>query len=231
MATLYNPSIVTNGLVLCVDAANSKSYPGTGTTWTDLMGSGKNGSLVNMNASNYSTANNGILTFDGTNETVNFGTGNTFFPMPAFTMDLWFRCDGTTPTTGTLPGLFGWTYGMQLMIFTNYIRMGLDNGTSFTYLSSPTTYSFYNGSWNNVTVQADSTIIRLYINGQSAGTVTTTWSGATRWPTNTTNIGRDNNDSPYYFRGAISNFKIYNRVLSAAEVQQNYNATRGRFGI
>ena len=109
--------------------------------------------------------------------------------------------------------------------------MGLDNGTSVTYLSSPTTYSFYDSSWHNVSVQANSTTLLLYIDGKSAGSTDTTWSGSTRWPTNTTNIGRDNNNSNYFFRGAISSFKIYNRVLSAAEIQQNFNALRGRFGI
>lgn len=232
MGVYGGPDIVEDGLILCVDAGSNRSYPGaTGTTWIDISGSGKNGSLVNMNSSNYSATNGGILTFDGTNETVNFGTGNTFFPMYAFTMDMWFRCDGTTPTTGTDPGLFGWTYGLSLRVRSTSLMAYIDNGTSATYLYSPSTYSFFDSSWHNVSVQANSTTMWLYIDGKSAGSVETTWSGTTRWATNTANIGRDNNNINYYFRGAISNFKIYNRVLTADEVAQNFAATRGRFGI
>ena len=230
MAVYGGPEVVSDGLRLFVDAGNSRSYSGSGSTWYDLSGNNKNGSLVNL-ASNSDSSNGGILTFDGTNETVNFGTGNTFFPMNEFTMSMWFRCDGTTPTTGTQPGLFGWTYGIQLMILSTYLRLGLDNGTTFTYTSSPTTYSFYNSSWNEVVVQANSSNQFMHINGKLVASSSTTWSGSTRWPTNTANIGRDNNNINYYFRGAISSFKIYNRVLSAAEVAQNYAALRGRFGL
>ena len=66
MGIIYNPRIVTDGLVLCLDAASKRSYPGTGNTWTDLKG-GNSGTLTNM-ADNFDTANGGSLTFDGTDE-------------------------------------------------------------------------------------------------------------------------------------------------------------------
>lgn len=231
MGIAYNPSIATNGLVLYLDAANNRSYPGTGTAWTDLCGSGKNGTLINMNESNFSPLNSGIFTFDGTNEVINFGTGATFFPMQNFTMDLWFRCDGTTPTTGRVPGLFGWTYGLRVVLYSNFIVYTLDNGTLFEEIYSPSTYSFYTSLWNNVVVQANSTSMTLYLNSNLVQTKATTWSGSTRWPGNSVNLGRDNNDVDLYFRGAMSCFKIYNRVLNSNEISQNFNALRGRFGI
>ena len=66
MALSHSPSIVTNGLVLCLDAANSKSYPGSGTTWTDLSGRGNNGTLVN--GVGYNSGNLGSLVFDGVDD-------------------------------------------------------------------------------------------------------------------------------------------------------------------
>ena len=60
--------IVTDGLVLCLDAANPKSYPGSGTTWTDLSGNGNNGTLVN--GVGYNSDNGGSLSFDGVNDYV-----------------------------------------------------------------------------------------------------------------------------------------------------------------
>jgi hypothetical protein len=66
MATNYNPGIVTSGLVLCLDAGNTKSYPGSGTTWTDLSGNGNTGTLVN--SPSYSSS--GYFSFDGTNKSV-----------------------------------------------------------------------------------------------------------------------------------------------------------------
>jgi hypothetical protein len=68
MGIAYNPRTITDGLVLCLDAANSKSYPGSGTTWTDLSGLGNTGTLVN--GVGYSGDNLGSLSFDGSNDRV-----------------------------------------------------------------------------------------------------------------------------------------------------------------
>lgn len=76
MALAHNPKIVTDGLVLCLDAANPKSYPGSGTVWSDLSGNGNNGTLVN--GVGYNSNNGGYLTFDGSNDgggSGNFGGG------------------------------------------------------------------------------------------------------------------------------------------------------------
>ena len=66
MALAHSPKIITDGLVLCLDAGNTKSYPGSGTTWTDLSGNGNNGTLTNMDGANLDSANGGSFTFDGT---------------------------------------------------------------------------------------------------------------------------------------------------------------------
>jgi hypothetical protein len=229
VALFHSPSIVTSGLVLCLDAGNTKSYPGSGTTWTDLSGNGKNGTLVN--GVGYSGNNLGSLSFDGVNDVISLGTGNTFFPLPNFTIELWFSSDGTTPTTGTLPGLLGLTYGIRLLVYSNSLSYSLDNGSSFTSITSPSSYNFYNSSWHYVAIQANSTTRYLYINGDLINTLLDSWSGTTQWPTNDAYIGRDNNDSMYFFRGKIASIKFYNRVLTSQEIRQNYNALKGRFGL
>ena len=68
MGVAYNPNIVTDGLVLCLDAANKRSYPGTGTTWTDRSANGNNGTLTN--GPTFDSANGGSIVFDGTNDYV-----------------------------------------------------------------------------------------------------------------------------------------------------------------
>ena len=77
MSLYHSPQISLNGLVLCLDAANPKSYPGSGTTWTDLSGNGNNGTLVN--GVGYSSDNLGSLVFDGANDYVNAGNLGSFY--------------------------------------------------------------------------------------------------------------------------------------------------------
>ena len=89
MGTTYNPAIVTDGLVLCLDAANKRSYPGTGTTWSDLAGA-NSGTLTNMDAANFSADNRGLLTFDGSNEYVELpGITNFLSDLEEFTVSMW----------------------------------------------------------------------------------------------------------------------------------------------
>ena len=91
MGAYAGPDIVENGLVLALDAGNSKSYPGTGTTWTDLSGRGNTGTLNNMEIpGDYSTANGGFLTFDGTDEFVQINNPTTFHNQN-FTISAWIN--------------------------------------------------------------------------------------------------------------------------------------------
>ena len=145
-------------------------------------------------------------------------------------MELWFKSNGTTPTTGTTPGLLGITYGIRLLVNSSSLSFGLDNGTTFTYATTPSSYTFYNSSWHQVVIQANSTTRNIYVDGLLSKTLNDSWSGSTRWPTNTANIGRDNN-SMYYFTGNISSIKFYNTVLSASEISQNFNTSKSRYGL
>ena len=225
-----NPPIVTNGLVVYVDAANRQSYPGSGTTWSDLSGNGKNGTT---SGATYGSQNGGVFNFDGINDTISFGTGNTFFPLTNFTIDLWFQSKGTVPTTGTLPGLFGFTFGIRTRFgSSNSLIFGASSGSTIQDLTYTHTSDFRdNGSWNNIIFQATPTNSYIYLNGELKASRSLTWLGNTIWPTNTWNLGTDNNDVNRFFTGSIASYKMYNTALTLPEIQQNYNATKTRFGL
>jgi hypothetical protein len=224
------PPIVTNGLVLALDAANPKSYVSGSAVWRDISGNNKTGSL---SGAAFGSANNGVFNFDGVNDSISFGTGNTFFPLTNITIDLWFQSKGTVPTTGTVPGLFGFTYGIRANFASaNNIQFGLSSGSSITNLSYTHTSNFRDdGSWNNMVFQGTPTNSYIYLNGELKASRSLTWLGNTIWPTSAWDLGRDINNANQFFTGSIASYRMYNRALSAQEVLQNYNATKGRFGL
>ena len=102
MGLAHSPQIVTDNLVFCLDAANTKSYGGSGTTWTDLSGKGNNGTLTSMNGSNYNSANGGYLDFDGSIDQINCGSSDDFaFGTGDFTIEFWCNPD-TVGTEGII---------------------------------------------------------------------------------------------------------------------------------
>lgn len=232
MATFGGPNTIETGLIVSVDAANPTSYPGSGTTWRDLSGNSKNGTT---SGATYGSQNGGVFNLDGINDTISFGTGNTFFPLTSFTIDLWFQSKGTVPTTGTTPGLFGFTYGIRAFFnSSNSIRFGASSGSTaggqeLTYAHNTNIRD--DGSWNNMVFQATPTNSYIYLNGELKASRSLTWLGDTVWPTNGWNLGRDNNNSNLFFTGSIASYKMYNTALTLPQIQQNFNAMRGRFGI
>jgi hypothetical protein len=235
MALSHSPRIVTDGLVLCLDAANKRSYPGAGTTWTDLSSSKANGTLVNM-TNNFSTDGAGGLTLDGTNEYVKsdlvLGDANT-----SFTLSVWIK----------LTSLNG---SNSLVVFSNY---GLVSTTSLYAVvandaNNPTSVRFDARSSTNVLVQSSSinipdnttfnymTIVRdssndllyLYVNNTSTsvGFLGSYDMRSTGSNNGSIFVGRHLNT---YVQGSTSSIVAYNRVLSAEEIKQNYLATKGRY--
>lgn len=230
MSTQYSPQIVTNGLVVYADAANTKSLVSGSSTWRDLSGNGKNGGAGA--GATWGSQNGGVVNFNGVSSYVSFGTGNTFFPLYNFTIDLWFQSKGTVATTGTVPGLFGFTYGVRAYFDTaNRLGFAASSGSTMPFLTYTHTSNFRDdGLWYNIAFQATPTNTYIYLNGEFKTSRSVTWLGDTIWPTADWSLGRDLNNSYQYFTGSMASYKMYNRALSAAEIQQNYNATKGRFG-
>jgi hypothetical protein len=225
LAIFYNPRIVTNGLVLALDAGNAKSYPGSGTTWNDLSGNGNNGTLVN--GVGYLGDNLGSLVFDGVNDFVD-GVHNTQINITGdITIECWFRVSNTRSdwvrifgkgdSTNRTVGLW---YNQQNSVFL-YQRYGSTN-MSAQYNSTVSLNTWY----HMVGTSSGSSHI-LYLNTIQRATSSsgTTFASST----DPYKVGYGNIHA--YHIGNVSNCKTYNRALTAQEIQQNFNATRSRFSI
>jgi hypothetical protein len=245
MATNYNPRTITDGLVLCLDAANRKSYPGSGTTWTDLSGRGNNGTLVN--GVGYNSANFGSLSFDGSNDYVNMGNsqaGN--FGTSNFSINAFFKFTSTGNNSGIFCKSIGdnptTSYGWLLNIPGGTelgFAMATTNGgwgSSGSYSCKSTGSSINDGNWRMVTIVGDrtQTNISMYING-TLQTLQEYAGGLNLFNTvgnvtNTYNLVLGNeSDASHPFNGNIAQASIYNRALTAVEISQNYNALKSRY--
>lgn len=237
MALSHSPSIVTDGLVLCLDAANLKSYPGSGLTWGDLSSRGNNGVLVN--GPSYSQSNNGIITFDGSNDYVNT-TSIQFERTNPFSLSAWIR-PSIVSNNQIINNENSIYRGYLFAIFSNSkLAFGLRHesavtGTAnFIQVEGPTmtaniwqyVCATYNGSSN-------ASGVSLYLNGNkfSSPTILGNSLSATTISSETTWIGLRRPASTGQFNGNIAQVSIYNKALSDTEVLQNFNALRGRFGI
>ena len=215
--------IVQDGLVLNLDAAVDASYSG-GTTWRDLAG-GNNGTLTNMNSANLIKNRGNVLLFDGTDEHIVLQD-----PMTAgdayMSFSIWFKPDQIIHNAGLINIK---SNPRNLCVFlrtaspTNGVTVNMLQGGGISTANS----SVVADSWYNIIGVADNGQQTIYLNGSSVASSSTgtSWgsSGSTRF------LGRS--ESNIYYDGSIASFQIYNRALTAAEVLQNYNATRHRFGV
>lgn len=232
MAFSYSPKIVTDGLVLYLDAANPYSYVSGSTSWNDLSRGGNNGTLVN--GPTFSSANNGSILFDGTDDLVLKTTSFEGLPSSQLSAFLWIRfsslgavyellSQGRTPTNfegewiltatnvGGIPKFSFWDYNSGY---------GFNNPIANTTLVT--------NQWYYLGFVKNNTSGTFYLQGFQDGTTT----GINKTYTNTGYvIGGSYRDSMQYLSGNISTVQIYNRALSAQEVLQNYNATKTRFGL
>jgi hypothetical protein len=219
----YNSKIITDGLVLCLDAANPKSYGGSGTTWTDLSGLGNTGTLVN--GVGYSSANKGSLSFDGSNDFIDFTSDSNLLPTNGLTVSAWFRttvADRWLITKTSNPNVNGY-----LLAGGSNGAIGFAINNALVVVPNPIT----TGSWLYVAgTWAPSTSLLIYQNGIQVGSNITSIPSSIINPSYTLEIGRRPN-GPDYWNGNISQVSIYNRALSASEIKQNYNATKSRYGL
>ena len=233
MGLLHSPLIVTNGLVLCLDAGNKKSYPGTGTVWTDLSGRNNHGTLTN--GPTFNGANGGGIVFDGVNDFVSV-SNNSIINGTSQTINIWFKNSGTY-TTGSCEivhkhdsfGSFN-GYGIGLTNDLGNVKIGayIKNASS-NYSTGVSTQIISSLNWYNATITfTSSSQIILYLNGISVASVSV---GVLTNSTQPLKIGQSNDSYWNVYSGSVAQTLVYNRALTAAEIAQNFNATRRRFGV
>ena len=249
MGIAYNPRIVNDSLVLFLDAGNSKSYPGSGSSITDLIQT-NNFTLVNPTYYSYSSSNGGSIAFTrtlpATAEDGGYATVATSGILTAasylhnnHTTEVWFKSNDRTAT-----GYNGTETVSALVVYTGFHSMWYYNTSSYIYNIWGQTSGVNNtyglsiadsavNVWTQLVAVRSGTTLTLYKNGvsQTSGTIT---SGTDGIPTNNTiRIAVANYGGDYSWHSNINfgSLKMYKRALTAQEVQQNFNATRSRYGI
>jgi len=220
MGLKHHPRVVTNGLVFYVDAANTRSYAGSGNTIYSLSGASNPGALTNGPA--YSSSNNGIITFDGTNDYIVVNNSADILSKTAYTKT-------------------AYVYFTSFSTSNNMISGGNSSQHAFWLSGSNRLYAGHNGAWTTVTggstlslntwyfaavTYDNSSGWKLYLNGVQDGTNanTTTFTGSQF-------INIASYDAGNYLTGRMGVIQVYNRVLTAQEILQNYNATKTRYGL
>jgi len=223
MSFHHSPKIVTDGLVMCLDAANRKSYSGTGNTWRDLSQNANNFSLVN--GTSFSNSNQGSFLLDGNDDVISVSNPiNIPNTESSSSADIWFNTYTTSATRQILfVGKDGNSY--QIEIRSNTLRMGVWGGGFL--LNSNITPSIF--TWYNCAISTNGTTHNIYLNGQLINSNSTApqTGNVTRIVIGSYLLNGGNEQ----FNGLISNVKIYNRTLLASEILQNYNALKGRFNL
>ena len=234
--TVYGgPDIITDGLVLHLDAGNRKSYPGSGSTWYDLSGNGYNGTF------------NGTTTFDSATKSMSFDSGDNTYISTSFntaytyiTISVWFNAQTQDSNTGSvlrpiiMLGDFSQDGPLEISMLrpgissANSIRfqIGYDN-VSYTYTTS---IAYNDQAWHNVVLVKNNNSMSVYSDGQhlstQAGDTNNTYDRSSGL-----RIGGGTSITARRFLGRVSQVTVHNKVLSADEIRQNYNALKGRYGL
>ncbi len=220
MAITYYPSINLSGLILLSDAANKNSYSGTGSTWYDLSGRSNDGTLTNAPTFD-GNANKGVFTFDGTNDYVNFGN-SAVLQQSSGTLSAWTKA--SSPGSG-YRGIIA-KQGAYGLFYTDSVLVAYDWTAG---AARSTGINIADNTWKNVVLTYQSGVsngTRIYINGVSVLTTTITIQSQVA-----NLFGGAEANASQFASCQISSLNMYNRALSAAEVLQNYNATKGRYGL
>ena len=212
------PIETTDGLVLHLDAANTRSYPGSGNTVYDLSGSGNTSALTN--GPTYLSSNLGAFVLDGSNDYILVNSQANILSKTAYTK-------------------IAYIYISNFSTVNNIISGGFSGQHAFWMFGTDKLNAGHNGAWNTVVgatslslntwyfaavTYSDSTGWKLYLNGREDGTsaTTTTFTGNQEIVIGAYSSGNN-------FTGRISNIQVYNRALTATEIFQNYHATKGRY--
>ena len=233
MGFYRGPNIVTDGLVLALDAAPPKSYPGTGTTWYDLSGNGNNGSLVN--GVSYSNSNGGLLEFDGTDDYTEVSDSATIDITGPISMEIVFKTVSESVTERlidktTSGGTYGYGYNLA-RYSTDRMLATYNNGNTQIFLYSNYKASDFFSNFTHVIYAYDGADSqKMWINGIDESGQNSFTSNFVAGSTSGTDLDLMRRGGEYA-EGDVAFFRFYNKALSAQEVYQNYNATKSRFGL
>jgi hypothetical protein len=237
-STSVSGGVVIDGLILALDASVSRSYPGSGNTWFDLSGNSNDGTLTNSPV--YDSANGGIFILDGTSEYIQFPTSvsASLNGISSASLSIWVRLNSGSNGAGNsgIIQLSGHTNSNgNLYYYTDASRVGgiwLDVFRTDRVFTGDWQPTFSGTDWHNLTVTATAGtngwkmylngILRFQTTGQSQISVSSSNFGGVR-------LGQNSNSR--HIRGRFGSIQIYNRALTASEIQQNFIATRSRFGI
>ena len=229
MGLSHSPRIVTDGLVFCVDAGDKMSYPGAGTTWTDLSKNRNNGTLVN--GPTFNSSNGGNIVFDGTNDYISITRNSTITP-DYISICGWIKINSKSSSQFLLALPRSVNGGASYMM---YYSLSLDGFVAYARTNSTgtiqttSTFSPDTGRWYSLCMTSNGSNLILFIDGEFEASLSFSsvleYSGST-----VLRIGSyDNQGTPTYTNGNIALTQIYNRALTPDEIRQNYNASRGRF--
>lgn len=244
MSASDGPKIVTDGLVFAVDAADKNSYPGSGTTWSDIAGN-NDGTLTN--GPTFNSGNGGYIDFDGTNDRIDIG----YAPENESTISIcsWFKTTRTVREVliGTYSGYDatnsnafsvdlnrGSAINEQDSVF-YFARIGV--GSSNSQFSYATNTSISDGEWHFLAVTHNLATGTVTINVDNTNYSVTDTQSSTSGPWGSfefdPKIGANNSQGTInnFVDGQIAYLFIYNKILTSTEISQNYNALKSRFGL
>ena len=225
MGSAAGPNLVTDNLILYLDAANTNSYSNSGTTWNDLSGNGYDATLTN--GPTYNSDNGGYFIFDGTNDHAVIDSSFQVSTSGTYSFEAWIYKTATSVNNAgmLISGGYGGDIDGIIISTEDYAISGTIRVFS---LGGTCAAVYYNGV--SQTLRGDSIgtnenfNLNEWIHIAVTGITVNNTDGAAH------HIGQNNNDTNE-FGGRISNIKLYDRTLTAAEVKQNFNKLRWRFGI
>lgn len=221
----HSPSVVTDGLVLYLDAKNPRSYPGSGATWYDLSGREHNGTLVNN-----TTLSGSVMSFDGIDDSVLIGNDADYNGLSNITIETIAKFKRTglyEYVISNARDCCGTYNGFELRYYHNRMRFSIWNGGT----SQMVTQTLYDlDTYYHVTCTYDGSVMKMYKNSSPDGTYNSTLGIGSPASFNL-RIGEMGAYRGYELQGEIAFVKVYNRALSQEEITQNFKATRKRFGL
>ena len=217
----YYGNIVRDGLILNLDAAKKDSYPGSGTVWNDISGNGLNAIPTGSGFPAYNAGNSGNLVF--INNPLSVGNSS-ILNLTNLTLSVWFKSTNTNNQI-LIGKSYTTSYYLNMAAAANTFSLWTNNSEFATTGIS----TLGNGNWHNILVTMSGTTKTSYYDGVQAATGTGTIPTTDSFNLVIGNQGNSNYTAP--FTGSMANIQIYNRALSAAEVLQNYNAQKSRYGL